>query len=414
MNYSVEEYWNFESELCCDLTDMDSGLPVCLWLSAHLRDFRAFRTALSYAYQAKYYFEYFEIRGIDIVKRVESGRFFSKHEIQEYTTHCLYKLGHSPPANGKVTDLAQFTAKNLDNLIHATRYAQSRAATATTKHRINAFINFVTFLYDHIHAGYMVQNDVLLRYQDCKDRLASCFRKLKPDNSVVKDQFEQAIPTVLYFQLLDITQPHHEENPWSKLSRLRNHLIVQLLNETGIRLGALCKLKISDLITDKPTRIRITRTPNDPSDPRARPAAQKTRAHVSAISSELMQRLLLYINTDRSKYHKSTSHDFIFVSEKGRTAGQPISMQSVEYLFERVSRSLKFRIYPHLMRHKFQELFEDAGQSMGYQLNALTIYANLHRVGRRIQKWWKCITHTRLPWLPAKYPIKFNNQYWAA
>ena len=365
MNYSVKEYRNFDNELCCDLTDLDCGLPRCLWLSVHLRDFNAFRTALTYAYQAKYYFEYFDTRGIDIVNRVQSGVFFSKNEIQDYLTHSLYRLEYSPITSSNVSSISQFTTKNLDNLIHATRYSLSRVATATTKLRVNAFISFVTFLYDNIHAGNKVPNDVVQRYNDCKERLARYARKMKPDNAVVKDQFEQAISTDIYFRLLEISKPHHPDNPWSKLSRLRNHLIVQLFNETGIRVGALCKIKISELRTDKPTRIRITRTPHDPTDPRARPAAQKTRAHVSVVSPELMQRLLLYINTDRRKYPESVSHDFVFVAEKGKTAGHPISIQSVEYLFERLSKSLDFRVYPHLMRHKFQELFEDAGQSLG-------------------------------------------------
>jgi integrase len=365
MNYSVEEYRNFDNELCCDLTDMDCGLSRCFWLSAHLRDFRTFRTALTYAYQSKYYFEFFDARGIDIVKRVESGSFFSKTEIQDYITHSLYRLEYSSPTGGNVTSMMQFTAKDLDNLIHATRYTKSRVAAATTKLRGNAFIIFLTFLYDNLHDVNKVPQDVLLRYNDCKERLTSHIKKIRFDNALVKDAFEQAIPTDVYFRLLELTKPHHLDNPWSKLSRLRNHLIVQLLNETGIRVGALCKLKISDLKTDKPTRVKITRTPHDPTDPRLRPAAQKTRAHVSAISPELMQRLLLYINTDRRKYPKAVNHDFIFIAEKGKTTGQPISIQSVEYLFKRLSKSLDFRVYPHLIRHKFQELFEDAGQTLG-------------------------------------------------
>jgi integrase len=365
MKYGVEIYRNFDDKLCCDLTDFEFDLPRCFWLTVHLRDHKAFRTALCYAYQAKYYFEYFDARGIDLVERVESGAFFTKGEMQDYTTHSLYRAEYSPIAGGNVTSIEQFNTKSLDNLIHATRFSHSRVAGSTTKLRINTLINFLSFLYDNIHAGSKVQDEVTIRYKDCKERLSRFARKVKDDNAEVKDQFEQVISTDVYFQLLEIAKPHHLDNPWSKLSRLRNHIIVQLFNETGIRIGAVCKLKISDLITDRPPRIKITRTPNDPTDKRARPAAQKTKAHVSAISPELMQKLLLYINTDRSKYPESVSHEFIFVSEKGKTAGQPLSIQSVNYLFARLSKSIDFRVYPHLMRHKFQEIFEDAGKAMG-------------------------------------------------
>lgn len=361
----MEVYRNFDNKLCCDLTDFEFYLPRCVWLTAYLRDFEVFRTALSYAYQAKYNFEYFDARCVDLIDRVESGAFFTKVELQDYLNHCLYRVGKTPKTGRHVISIERLNTKSLDNLIHATRFSLARVASSTTKLRIKAFISFITYLYDNIHAGNKVEVEIEAHYKDCKERLSHFARKVKNDNAEVKDQFEQAIPTEIYFRLLEIIKPHHQENPWSKRSQFRNHLIVQLLNETGIRVGAACKLKISDIVTDKTPRIKITRTPHDPTDKRARPPAQKTKAHVSALSPGLMRRLLLYIDTDRTKYPESVNHDFIFISEKGRTAGQPIAIQSVNYLFAQLSKSIDFRVYPHLMRHKFQEIFEDAGIAMG-------------------------------------------------
>ncbi|MCB4438437.1 site-specific integrase [Alteromonas sp. McT4-15] len=365
MDYGVKPYRDFDNKLCCDLIDFEFDLPRCFWLTAYLRDFDVFRTALSYAYQAKYNFEYFDVRGIDLIERVRSGTFFTKVELQDYLTHCLYRVGHTPESDSHIISIKRLNTKSLDNLIHATRFSLTRVASSTTKFRIKALISFLSFLYENIHSGKKVSREIEARYKDCKERLSRFARKVKNDNADVKDQFEQAIPTEVYFRLLEIIKPHHQDNPWSKNSRFRNHIIVQLLIETGIRVGAACKLKISDLVADKTPRIKITRTPHDPTDTRARPPAQKTKAHVSALSPGLMQRLLLYIVTDRAKYPESVNHDFIFVSEKGKTAGQPIAIQSVNYLFTQLSKSIDFRVYPHLMRHKFQEIFEDAGVAMG-------------------------------------------------
>lgn len=365
MNCSVESYRNFDNELCVDLVDNNCGLPHCFWLSAHLSEYRTFRTARTYAYQAKYYFEYFTSKKIDIVNRVESGKLFNKNELEQYMNHCLYKANKLVDSPKTVVEISQFSSKTLDNLIYATRATKARVSNNTTKLRIKAFIKFITFLYDQIHAGFKVPNAVHIRYKDIKDRVKKYLDKLVPTNEVVKDEFEQAIPTDIYFRLNEITKPYSQDNPWSQHTRLRNHLIVQIFNETGIRIGALCKLKISDLMTNNPTRIRITRTPNDPSDPRAQPAAQKTKRHSSAISKELMQSLLHYIETDRAKHDASKNHDFVFVSDKGSTAGQPISIQGVQYIFEKLSEPLKFKVHPHLTRHKFQEIFEDAAIKRG-------------------------------------------------
>jgi integrase len=362
---------------------MNTGLPVSFWLTVHLRDsYPTFRTALTYAYQAKFYFEYFNKFGIDLVNRVESGSFLTKQEYQDYISYCLYKLDYLPNSKNNLSSIDKYTHKALDNLIHATRYSQSRVAANTTKLRINALRHFIMYLFDYIHSGNQVPSHVEAQYKDLISRFKRDTNRIKDDNAVVKDQFEQAIPTDVYFRLLEITKPYNPDNAWSKLSRLRNHLIVHLFNETGIRVGALCKLKISDLKTDGPHRIRNTRTPNDPSDPsdpRPRPAVQKTKAHVSPISKELMDRLMLYVKTDRSKYPESVRHDFIFVAEKGKTKGHPIALQTVNYLFKKLSKKLGFNVHPHLMRHKFQELFEDAGQSLGLspeRINDLRIFAS--------------------------------------
>lgn len=369
MNYSVEEYKDFENKLRCDLTDMDTGLSACFWLTVHLRDeYPVFNTALTYAYQAKFYFEYFDRNGIDVVERVESGGFLTKQEYEDYVTHCLYKVEYSPNKPSRLASIEQYSHKSLDNLIHATRNSQSRVAAATTKLRVNAFTNFLTFLFEHIHAGNNVPIHVEDKYKDLKARFKRYTKRIKEDNGKVKDVFEQAIPTDVYFRMLELSKPHHPENPWSIQERLRNHLIVQIFNETGIRLGALCKLKISDLRNDKQTRVRITRSPDDPTDSRARPAVQKTKAHTSAVSHELMDRLMLYIHTERSKYPEALKHDFIFVAEKGLTKGQPIALQTVYYTFMKLSKKLGFHINPHLMRHKFQEIFEEAGEKKGHSV----------------------------------------------
>lgn len=80
---------------------------------------------------------------------------------------------------------------------------------------------------------------------------------------------------MIFFKLLEIIKPFSPDNPWTESSRTRNKLIVDIFIETGIRLGALNKLKISDIKEGaEGTRLHITRTPNDPTDPRKLSPAQ--------------------------------------------------------------------------------------------------------------------------------------------
>lgn len=380
--FGVENYRSIDQQDCVSLFYKESGLPLSFWHSCHLKNtYNVYSTRLAHANFAKFYFDYFIEQQIDIEDRIVSLALLTKQECEDFIGACLFRVDKEKQnLSNNVASFAQFRDKGLDNLIHATTYSQSKVSALYARNRIKSFSAFVQYIYKQVHAFSInrVPEDMKERYQDFLVMLKEAAKGIKDDNAIVKDPFEQAIPTDNYFRLLEISKPSHDENPWSPSSRLRNHIITQIFNQTGIRVGALCKLKISDLRTDVRARIVITRTPNDPTDSRKRPATQKTKAHVSAISAELMTSIQLYIETERAKYPISNDHDFILVSHKGETAGQPLAKQSVNDLFEPLSKAVDFHIYPHLLRHKWNEIFEDAAKAAGLSpehINDLRKYA---------------------------------------
>jgi integrase len=134
-----------------------------------------------------------------------------------------------------------------------------------------------------------------------------------------------------------------------------------------MRVGALAKLKLSDIIEewDNP-RLLLTRTPDDITDPRKRKPQQKTKPLASPISKQLLKTIKHYIDTDRKKFDKNSTHDFLFVSEKGKNKGQPLSMKGVYNITKTLSRVLNFDFCPHLLRHKYNEIFDIKATAMGY------------------------------------------------
>ncbi|WP_234915581.1 site-specific integrase, partial [Vibrio anguillarum] len=105
---------------------------------------------------------------------------------------------------------------------------------------------------------------------------------------------------------------------------------MQILIDAGVRVGAVLKLKISDLVDDwSNPRFRLTRTPDDPSDPRLDPASNKTKALSVSISPDLMKLIKLYISTVRAASPNTHEHDFVFISEKGITSGQPLTYKAI-------------------------------------------------------------------------------------
>lgn len=362
------------------LLDNSSALPVCFFLQCHLDNcYRTFNTKLANTKIAQFYYNYFVSIKIDLVHRVKDGEFLTSQEYEDFKRYCHYKVTAEYKNPGDtIISFSSFSDKQIENLIHATRISAERVLPSTTKARMRSFAAYIDFLYEMFHYSNNVSVLIATCYNNLKEKIKRDTQELKDINSLVRDPYEQVIPDAVYFHILDIIQPWHENNPW-KGSRLRNQLIIQILNETGIRVGALCKLKISDLRSDwHNPRCVITRTPNDPTDPRKRPASQKTKAHVSALMSSTLTRLLLYIETERAKYPIANTHEFIFVSEKGATAGKPLAMSSVNYLMKVLSKMVNFHLYPHLFRHKWNEVFEDRAQQAGYsheQINDMRNYA---------------------------------------
>ena len=114
-------------------------------------------------------------------------------------------------------------------------------------------------------------------------------------------------------------------------------------------------------------RISIYRTRNDPSDPRIEKAYQKSKAHLATIARALMENIKFYVDHIRPQFPPKEPHDFVFVAEKNSkgTSGQPLSLKSINAIFEKLSNVMGFHIHPHLLRHKWNEIFDEEGEKKG-------------------------------------------------
>lgn len=369
MNYGVVEYRKFDGDICADLVDRNTGLPASLWVTAYLYNFEgAPSTVLAEAYQLKYVLEYFYSEEIDLIERFESGGLLTDDEQAAFLHACRYRKDSVVKLDPKIASINQFTSKSLDNMIHATRFSQAKVAANTVRMRLTAFLRFAEFLFKQIHKKYgnRVPRDLKYRYDCLCSDVKDVKSGIKDDNGVVRDCFQQAISTNGYFKLLECIKQTHPDNPWTIRTRFRNHIILMLFIETGNRLGEICKLKISDLRDDSNPRILVTRTPSDPTDPRKRAPSAKTRAHASGVSRQLMRQIKLYIDTERPKFEKSLRHDFLLISHKGPNAGQPLSKRSVGTIINDLSSVVGEHIHPHLLRHKWNEIFSVKAEELGY------------------------------------------------
>lgn len=367
-----------KSDICIVDDDM---LPACFFLSNHICSSFAdlsFNTRLTYVKVLLFVFCYFASKSIDLPERVESGEFLTREEYDDFKRYCKYKK-EAEIEGRNVVNFARFSDKRLDNLIHATQSTESKASANTVRVRLRQFIDYIGYLYNIFHFSNNAPSVVRQNYVDFERLLKSDIQNIRDENADVRDPFEKTIPDDIFFKILEIIKPFSPENPWTQSGRSRNKLIVDIFIETGIRLGALNKLKISDIKEGaEGTRLHITRTPNDPTDPRKLLPAQKTKVHSSSISTDTWTTLKLYVETERSKYAKANTHDFVFVGTKGNKKGLPITNDRVYKIIKTLSEAVKFPLHPHLFRHKWNEIFDEKATSAGYspaQIEDLRKYA---------------------------------------
>lgn len=189
-----------------------------------------------------------------------------------------------------------------------------------------------------------------------KDRIRSNFDALYLGGTSVaevKGLDEQDLHKVLL-----MLHPNAKQNPFRRNSRIRNWLIFRLFSEAGPRRGELLKLKTTD-ICERNDKFYITlrRVPDDPSETRAIPPAQKTLPRTIGISEGLFLDIEQYIQGERrpvrSGKRSRLAHQFLFTSERG----SPLSLSALNNMFS-VMRAAAFEhtgtsLHPHLLRNTF-------------------------------------------------------------
>jgi len=371
--YNDKSFVSLVSRDCC---------PICPYSSNYINielSGKAFNTKVRYAHELMFVLNYFltENPSINLVERVKQGVLLSRGEINSFVNSARFK---NKSEYSNVVSIHRYSDKALENAIHASGISVSCVKAGTAKGRIRRLSEYLSFIYREWHSDFVVPEHISQRYEQLQYYLADSQSALRDFDNECVGFSESVIPNDVFFMLLEIMQPESPRNPF-KHSKLRNCLIVSLFLETGLRRGAIAKLKIEHCkFNSSFDEILITRSPDDTSDPRKKRPQQKTKAHRSFCPPELMHQLKRYLNTTRSRFPASEFHEFLFISEldsKG-TAGQPLTLGSFNRIFDVLSKTLNYRIYPHLLRYKWNEIFTEKAESRelsSVELDKLRKYA---------------------------------------
>src|ERR687888_2097058 len=124
----------------------------------------------------------------------------------------------------------------------------------------------------------------------------------------------------------------------------RNLAIVQLLRHTGLRVGELCNLRLSDIRTYERKGSLLVRSGKGDKD-RTVPLNHDVRAALEA-----------YI-----KVRPAVEDDHLFIGQRG----EPLQTDGVELIVRKLARRAGLeKVTPHVLRHSFAKHVLDAGEDL--------------------------------------------------
>ncbi|QTT87525.1 site-specific integrase [Pseudomonas chlororaphis] len=347
----------------------DSDCPIDPYVSCYLNgplSSKAPNTRLRYANELLFVLQFFSEKKIDLPARIASGKLISQKEyMQFYDACCLIKDVFD---ESLIIKEFRVSDKHLRNVIVANQKGMAKVSNETLQGRIRRLRCFLKWLFEQFHGVFGIEEDL-------NERFAGLTSKIKLDEESlgrnrgqeIKGAGESVIPDEVFTKLLEMMMPSSPNNPF-KGARIRNYLIVNLLICGGIRRGALAKSKVSDFhFYGTYDQVSIYRSGNDPTDSRTEKPNQKTKAHLATVGQDLMFHVKFYIDQVRSKFSRAQYHDFLLISEndsKG-TAGQPLSLKSINSIFQTISKALGFHVHPHMLRHKWNEIFDKEADRVG-------------------------------------------------
>lgn len=339
----------------------EDQIPVSHYISNYLNiDMKtaSFNSKITYAYELKYIINFFHSLSppVNLIERIISRELLTRREIDIF----LNKATKLSTEKKLTICMKRVSSKKVKNLIHMANYRNNLLKPDSTKKRINRLIHFIDRTIKRVHIDYSDYEKIEKKWEVLKEYLSNGNNNFKKTNSKVRSN-QKIISDDKFKELIYLIQPHTQNNPF-KHSKFRNFLIISLLIETGIRRGACANIKISDLkMYGTFDEIKITREHDNETDNRLFKARQKTREHSIYITQNLMKDIKYYITKVREKIPNAEKHNFLFVTEMNtkNTIGSPLSLQSYNKIFNKISISLNIHITPHTLRHKWNELFED-------------------------------------------------------
>lgn len=261
-----------------------------------------------------------------------------------------------------------------------------------TETTVNLYITVVTNFYDYLFRSEEVENDILEKLMKqiftCGHRKYKDFlyhvNKDKPTNKNILKIKEPR-------RKLNVLTKEEVEKIYNATTNIRDKFLIELLFETGLRIGEALSLFIEDFICDynKGHKIRLV----DRGE-LSNGARLKTGEREIYISQQLMDLFDDYMYEVLDELEIDTN--FVFIKLKGKNQGAPMSYIEVSALFKRLKEKTEIDIHPHLLRHTHATIYyrqtkniKQLQERLGHSQIQTTMNMYLHFSDEDIRASWE-------------------------
>ena len=272
-------------------------------------------------------------RGIDLEQRFLTGQFLEA---------------------GEIGDLCRF----------AQRTTNGKGIVAPAQH-----YNRLTYIASHLEwlATEVLGNRGSIACDKAIERMRTMVLAQRPKWQQGYSHTNRGIGEGVLKPLMEVTVPDHPDNPFSnRRAAARNRLILQVLEETGMRKGELLGIQVQDINWSSGT-VSICRRHDDPHDPRRNQPRAKTEERELVLTRDLLEALEEYIRNERRWTTGAKTHRYLFVvHRKGKYEGRPLGTSGLERIFGtlRAARALFRELHPHAFRYWWNWKFSRAMDAM--------------------------------------------------
>lgn len=291
-------------------------------------------------------------KNLELVARFLRREFLTTNEIESLVASLRQRASQDEK---RINHTSPKQARGLERVRMRTSQPKDAIGKAFLYQRLSYAAEYLQWLSRHVIE--QAANGIDEATARCIADMGQALRSKRPNiRRRGGNNLRKAQPLEEELTLLKVAQVDHSENPFTKPTTLRNHLIIIMLDELGLRAGELLATKVTD-IDFQAQEIIIERRHHDPEDPRQNQPVVKTLDRRLPMSDELTSVLTEYVLKQRRQLPRALLHPMLLVSARSSRSGKtgdPLSRQALSAVTSTLSAKLpqgSQHVHPHLLRH---------------------------------------------------------------